>query len=934
MSQRKVSFYLIMSAIVVAALSLSPYPSYAANTALEQIQSEPKEQQLDSAVARLSEPLADSEKLALTVFVAEHYFANGDYQKATRYFLRAEQLSVDIEPPVRRADYAKKQGIANYYRGHYLSAVEDYSRALQILEQANEPLLQAHLYNNIGLALMRAERLEQAIDYYGSAKALYDEYGSEQDKVDIIHNIAGAYISADRFDAALEMYATVGDAFTRLGDTAGLAQMQSNLGIIYRNLGQLDAAAEQYRLALANIGKTNDSLSLHNTLMNLADLYFFQGRFDDSLATLEEAKAQLEVIDYFPGLITVQEITAKVLYGQGEYERAEAALAQAYALARQNSKGDESLNTYLIELLLVAAKGDTQKALVLFEKYERERDLAVSRAIASRLNDFHAKYNTSQLQRQVESLQQQQEFERLAARQRNQFTWLIAGLLLLSLIIGVLLYRRAAERKANAILEEKVRLRTQELETLAQQLSSANEIKSQFLANISHEIRTPLTSIMGQAEAIIHGEVRGADVAKELRVIYNNSQHLGELINDVLDLSKIEANKLELNIALVSLDSLLADINAMFAPSAQQRGIGFYIDNQLAANSGAELDYIRVKQVLVNLCSNAIKFTEQGAVTLKVSGQDDALIFCVEDTGIGIAEDKLEAIFTTFSQGDNSISRRFGGTGLGLSLSQQLACIMGGQITVTSTLGSGSCFCFKLPCRRSLLTGDVQAQQPPRYTSSFNGSVVLAEDHPDNRRLIERILQNLGVTVYSAENGEQAVELALQHNPDLVLMDIQMPILDGLGALSLLHQCGFSNPIIALTANAMTHEIAHYKQVGFAGHLAKPIDKAQFCAVLERYLSINEQKEGYREVDMSDLRCSFAQTLPAEIALLKAAQQRDDIAAVAKIAHRLAGAAKMFADQELAQLLSDIERAAKFQDGEHVSELLHDLAMHDTESGR
>ncbi|WP_105216214.1 ATP-binding protein [Pseudoalteromonas sp. T1lg22] len=931
MLQRKVCFYKTLSLFFCAALSLSP--CYGASSALEQILLEPKEVQLDRAVASLSEPLADKEKLALTRFVAEQYFASGDYQKATRYFLRAEQLSADLEPPIRRADYAKKQGIANYYRGHYLSAVEDYSRALQILEQANEPLLQAHLYNNIGLALMRAERLEQAIDYYGSAKALYDEHGSEQDRVDIIHNIAGAYISADRFDAALEMYTTVGDAFVRMGDTAGLAQMQSNLGIIYRNLGQLDAAAEQYRLALANIAKTNDSVSFVNTRMNLADLYFFQGRFDDSLATLEEAKAQLEVIDYFPGLITIQEITAKVLYGKGDYERAEAALAQAYSLSQQNSSDDAPIDTYLIELLLAAAQGDNQKALVLFEKYERERDLAVSRAIASRLNDFHAKYNTTQLQRQVESLQRQQEFERIAARQRNQFTWLVSGLLLLTLIIGVLLFRRGAERRANAILEEKVRLRTQELEALAQQLSSANEIKSQFLANISHEIRTPLTSIMGQAEAIVHGEVRDADVAKELQVIYNNSKHLGELINDVLDLSKIEANKLELNIALVSLDSLLADIKAMFAPSALQQGIDFYIDNQLPANSGAELDYIRVKQVLVNLCSNAIKFTEQGQVTLKISAQDKNLVFCVEDTGIGIAEDKLEAIFTTFSQGDNSISRRFGGTGLGLSLSQQLACIMGGQITVTSTLGCGSCFCFKLPCQYSQLTSQLQAQPPPCYASSFSGTVVLAEDHPDNRRLIERLLQNLGVTVYSAENGEQAVELALKHNPDLVLMDIQMPILDGLGALSLLHQCGYSNPIIALTANAMTHEIAQYKQVGFAGHLAKPIDKAQFCAVLERYLSVSEQKEGYREVDMSDLRHSFAQTLPAEIALLKAAQQRDDIAAVAKIAHRLAGAAKMFADADLAQLLSDIERAAKFQDGEHVSELLSDLAMHETESG-
>ncbi len=928
MSQRKPYFLIVVSLVITAAFL--PCHAFNHDDALAKILAEPEEKRLESALAIQQGSLPQAQQLSVIEFIAEQYFARNEYQKAIRHFLKAEQLAADLKLISKQAKYAKMQGVATYYRGYYISAVESYERALHLFEQAEEPLQQAHLYNNIGLAYSRAERFEKAIENYEMAKALYALHGTDQDRADINHNIAAIYIESDRYEAALELYNNVSETFERLGDVTGLAQMHSNLGVIYRNLGRTEEAAQAYNHALKLLSQTNDTMSLNHTTMNLANLYFMSGKYEQALELLEQASTHSEQIEYQRGRVTAHEIKAKVLFAQGDYQAAENALQRAYMLAKEADSEQAKAEllpqqTYLIELLLAAAQGENERAVELYSKYERERDEELNKAVSSRLNDFYAKYNNNQLQQQVDSLKQQQKIDRLAAQQRNVFTWLVTGLLLLSGIIGVLMYRRAAERRASAELEQKVQQRTQELEELAHQLRSANEIKSQFLANISHEIRTPLTSIMGQAEAIIQGDVPEKEVPKELRVIYNNSQHLGELINDVLDLSKIEANKLELAITPVSIASLLADIDAMFSPSALQKGIVFDITNDLKARAGANLDYIRVKQVLVNLCSNAVKFTEQGHVNLRVSQNEKGLMFCIEDTGIGIAPDKLDAIFTNFSQGDNSITRRFGGTGLGLSLSQQLAHIMDGKISVTSTLGEGSRFCFMLPCELLELASEQFNKLVPYYASSFSGNVLLAEDHPDNRRLIERILRNLGVTVISAEHGEQAVELALAHNPDLVLMDIQMPVMDGLGALALLKECGFSNPIIALTANAMTHEIEHYKQAGFSGHLAKPIDKMQFCEVLERYLQIDYQDVELSQVDMSDLRLSFEQSLPDEIALLIEAHEHEDIEKFKRIAHRLSGAAKMFASEHLSHLIDDIERAAKFEDREHIALLLNDL---------
>ena len=346
------------------------------------------------------------------------------------------------------------------------------------------------------------------------------------------------------------------------------------------------------------------------------------------------------------------------------------------------------------------------------------------------------------------------------------------------------------------------------------------------------------------------------------------------------------------------------DVHAMFSPQTKAKGLSLILESQLGDTYFTRLDLTRVKQILINLCANAIKFTHKGHVTIAVSKTDQGLLFCIQDTGIGMSSSQLKLIFECFSQADNSISRRFGGTGLGLSLSQQLAAMMGGYISVQSEFKKGSEFSFYLPCiqvEEQVCHDDMQAKSAAGHRL-LSGKVVLAEDHSDNRKLISRYLHSLGLEVIAVENGEQAVEQSLKLYPDLVLLDIQMPVMDGISAFELLKQCGYEQPILALTANAMSHEIDHYLSLGFSDYLAKPIDKESFYTVLAKYLSSANEDSSTESihVDMSDLVASFKQSLITESELIEQHFKVGDYKSLQKDSHRVLGAAQMFEFKEIA----------------------------------
>ncbi len=382
------------------------------------------------------------------------------------------------------------------------------------------------------------------------------------------------------------------------------------------------------------------------------------------------------------------------------------------------------------------------------------------------------------------------------------------------------------------------------------QLETATRAKSAFLASMSHEIRTPLTAIIGFAETMMDNTATPSDRQTSVQTIIRNGQHLLHIINDILDLSKIEADRLDIDIIPLPIFDLISDLDSLLTMQAKQKGLVSGINYRFPLPELIYTDPLRLKQILINLCNNAIKFTDKGSVYIEVGFDQLNQKLCIDivDTGIGMSREQQKKIFEPFTQADSSTTREFGGTGLGLSLSLQLANMLGGSIAVDSRPGRGSKFSVtidsgdtsqvrilnSLPMQRKAGTASgTHSNDRP----AMQGHVLLAEDMPDNQRLISIFLRRAGVEVKIVDSGLAAVNAGLGSEYDLVLMDMQMPVMDGLTATRRLRNLGYKGPIVALTANASMQDREACLDAGCNDFITKPITQNVFYDVLQRYLS-------------------------------------------------------------------------------------------------
>ncbi len=409
--------------------------------------------------------------------------------------------------------------------------------------------------------------------------------------------------------------------------------------------------------------------------------------------------------------------------------------------------------------------------------------------------------------------------------------------------------RRAHLESTNQIIEAQVRKRTAELEAQKAALveathraEAATQAKSDFLANMSHEIRTPMTAILGFTEILLDQDLNDSDRLNAIHTVRRNGRHLLTLINDILDLSKIEAGKLDIERIASSTRRMLYDVAALLRGRAEEKGIALKVEIVGQIPETIQTDPTRLRQALVNLVGNAIKFSDEGAVRIIAACdvEDQRIYFHVTDQGVGIRQTDLDLIFRPFHQADASTTRRFGGTGLGLAITRRIAELLGGQVRVQSTPGVGSCFSIILPTGAldgvAMVTAadsePMAAEAPAQLTElpTLDARILLAEDGVDNQRLIRAFLRKAGAAVSIVENGQAAVQVARKAveagQPfDLILMDMQMPLMDGYEATRRLRRGGYSGLIMALTAHAMKGEMEKCLKAGCDGYLSKPIDR-------------------------------------------------------------------------------------------------------------
>ncbi len=438
---------------------------------------------------------------------------------------------------------------------------------------------------------------------------------------------------------------------------------------------------------------------------------------------------------------------------------------------------------------------------------------------------------------------------------RNIILGLTAGaILLIVLLTSSALANRKKLQSINQNLEALVDDRTRELVVAKDAALAASQSKANFLANMSHEIRTPLNAIIGLAHVALGSSTTDRSSAVYLEKIRGSGEHLLDIINDILNLSRMEAGKMELDCRAFTLEQVIDKTLDLVWEKAAAKGLDIQVDIDPRIPKNLMGDPLRLGQILINLCANAVKFTDAGHVSVSVSlldKRDDqvALLFEVKDTGVGIAPDKVSQLFQPFQQVDASSARRFEGTGLGLSICKHLAELMAGRIEVDTALGQGSNFRVYVHLEINRNT-DAPVQSPllvRKKTTRFEPltcKLLVVEDNPLNQEIIESLLETMGIKPQCVDSGPAAIQAIAQQNYDLVLMDIQLPGMDGVEATRQIRQINKAKnlPIIAVTANALPGDRERYLAAGMNDYLAKPIDPAKLYSLIKRWHKVTRTR--------------------------------------------------------------------------------------------
>ncbi len=511
-------------------------------------------------------------------------------------------------------------------------------------------------------------------------------------------------------------------------------------------------------------------------------------------------------------------------------------------------------------------------------------------------------------------------------------------------------------------------------EALAQETLKADKAKSEFLANMSHEIRTPMNAIVGFSD-ILTGESLTKEQRESVNIISESAKALLLLINDILDLSKIEAGKLDIEITECSLREILNSVESMTRPKAKEKGIDFAVIEGNGLPAHVRTDPARLRQCLINLISNAVKFTDQGHVYLKASLEtfdDKPMIrFDIEDTGIGIPEKEQKYIFESFAQADGTTTRRYGGTGLGLAITRRLTELLGGKLSLISEVGKGSVFSLIIPAGLDVTEQPFldrhNVAEHCRHASEkagkmqFYGKVLVAEDTKSNQILMDSLLRKMGLDVTIAEDGKEAFKKGLDKRFDIIFMDIQMPNMSGYQATHRLRKKGINTPIVAITAHAMYGDQQQCISAGCDDYIAKPVKRQDLMRVICKYLNPDDNAGGSRKpthhnlqkpskkklesqtqknndeelidadylrrtgIDaelLNELAKTFLDSAPAQKESLEKAVHKKNAANVKSRSHTLKSAATSIGANRLAKSAEALEKSAKRNEQKRFQNLL------------
>jgi signal transduction histidine kinase/DNA-binding response OmpR family regulator len=686
---------------------------------------------------------------------------------------KASEMAEEIMRRSENEGYQLGMGRGMNLKGWCYWTQGNYEAGLHILQQANviatkakNKPLEARIYNNFGYIYRDKGELSTAVNYFEKALAINERLGDEVAQSVNLASIAYLLYDLNDYENALQFALRCLPIFEKVNDRYRLSALNHILGNIYFKQEQQDEALRYFE---ENLKVDPDSVMHVMAISGVGKVYYKMGDFSKARIYLQRALDQSLAINHVEVQITCLYYLGRIHMDEGNYRMAQEQIVKALDLAEEYSRMHDVMSVHETLATLYDKMGNIPQAFFHLKTFEQLKEEIFKQTTFNKLR----------------TLQTRQELE-LAQKEKE-----------------------VAERTA--------------------------QLKQQFMANMSHEIRTPMNAIVGMTRLLVDKDPRPEQM-RYLKAIQQSADNLLVIINDILDLSKIEAGKIIIEETDFSLREVIGSMADMLMLKAEEKGI--MLKTNIDSNIPNRMigDPTRINQVLINLTGNAIKFTEKGYVEVKVTieKKEDKkylLRFDVIDTGIGISSDYIDSIFESFTQAGTDVARKFGGTGLGLTISRQLVSLMNGEISVKSELGQGTTFSVVLPLEES----DVQVEDTKgnvlddSMMAKLNkAQILLVEDNEFNRMVAEDTLKELlpGITIDIAVNGEEAVKRVQQREYDLVLMDIQMPVMDGLTATKTIRKTlpapNKNTCIIAMTANVLQEDVQQYLHQGMNGYVSKP----------------------------------------------------------------------------------------------------------------
>ncbi len=713
---------------------------------------------------------------------------------------------------------------AYHKSGDVPEALENYLDIAKIQAKTGDKQGLSTTYNNMGWILYHESNYSQALKYYQLALKLKREVDDKAGEAKTLHNISGCYVKTGDKAKAMEYLIMSYEIKAIIKDTAAAKSTLNDMNKLYSSTEN----EINIRKQLERILKASDSAHLEEMSRLSSDLSARDKLLADKEADIEIFKTQIiksaREIEDRENRIRNQRITIDTLV-----ERKLRDSLKILNLLNQ----DLIKNQRLSNLILAVQKNSIDSKQDSITRLNQKIQIDSLTLIR---NKEHVELLRKENTHQAELAENR---EKLLDNQRILYGSVIA---LLSTIAVFFIYRFSTRKKYYETLAEKNR----ELETEKEKAELASSYKTEFLANMSHEIRTPMNAILGFSD-LLSKRIDDPKNKDYVSSIVTSGKSLLTLINDILDLSKIEAGKFELDFEPVDIRNLFEEVRQIFDLNIKGKGLGFQMDVDEKLPAALMLDETRLRQILVNLVGNAIKFTHKGEITLsakalEISDTDATLALSVEDTGIGIPKSQQEIIFESFRQQSGQKSKFYGGTGLGLSITRRLAEMMHGTIIVESEVDRGSKFTVVFETISIADNAEMQLSAIPQLLSGnarFKPSnILLVDDVETNRRLVREYLHGTKITIYEADTGGVALETAFKIAPDLVLLDIRLPDMTGFEVVEAIRASEALKklPVIALTASAMKSDFDKIRETGFSGYLTKPINKNMLLLEIMKYI--------------------------------------------------------------------------------------------------